>query len=86
MDIVRPLVSSEDYVVQKYTKAHPFKAMGRVQASASAKTLRNSQEQHGTARPCSVKYLVAIEFFFTFLTSSDELSPVACLPLFETAV
>ena len=36
MDIVRPLVTSEDYVVQKYTKAHPFKAMGRVQASASA--------------------------------------------------
>lgn len=34
MDIVRPLVTSEDYVVQKYTKAHPFKAMGRVQASA----------------------------------------------------
>lgn len=31
MDIIRPLVSSEDYVVQKYTKAHPFKAMGRVQ-------------------------------------------------------
>ncbi len=33
MDIVRPLLTSEDYVVQKYTKAHPFKAMGRVQAS-----------------------------------------------------
>ena len=33
MDIVRPLVTSEDYVVQKHTKAHPFKAMGRVQVS-----------------------------------------------------
>eukprot|EP00752_Nemacystus_decipiens_P012225 g10838.t1 len=33
MDIVRPLVTSEDYVVQKYTKAHPFKAMGRVQVN-----------------------------------------------------
>ncbi|CAM9246639.1 unnamed protein product, partial [Ectocarpus sp. 12 AP-2014] len=33
MDIVRPLVTSEDYVVQKYTKSHPFKAMGRVQVN-----------------------------------------------------
>lgn len=37
MDIVRPLVSSKDYVVQKYTKAHPFKAMGRVQAGSDRK-------------------------------------------------
>lgn len=42
MDIVRPLVTSEDYVVQKYTKAHPFKAVGRVQASASAATFQPS--------------------------------------------
>lgn len=33
MEIIRPVVASEDYVVQKYSKTHPFKAMGRVQAS-----------------------------------------------------
>lgn len=30
MNIIRDLVRSEDYVVQKYSKVHPFKAMGRV--------------------------------------------------------
>lgn len=43
MDIVRPLVTSEDYVVQKHTKAHPFKAMGRVQASVYRASLFNTR-------------------------------------------
>lgn len=74
MDIVRPLVTSEDYVVQKYTKAHPFKAMGRVQVSASAET---SPPFGSTTRYCSTCTIKCVLRLFRTANVDDRCSVVS---------
>lgn len=40
MEIVRRLVRSQDYVVRKYSKTHPYKALDRVQVGLVQNVLR----------------------------------------------